>query len=233
MSSSSNSSSTSYSSWSYSSSSSSSSSYIENWSNSSMSSSSSSYIENWSSSSTSSSSNSSSSSSSYIKNWSSSSTSSKSLSSSSSSSSSSTSSNSSSSSSDDYTARVISLSIIKQNMGDIIPFSWIAENGASGDGSTVNFTIEASNSPYLDYQAIINRDNSALTSIPSNSDAIAYVPNSNSSKYQHKNSFYIDVIAKDDSGIKDIRTHVQPDAYEFQKVEEAGEVFYIPKFSWR
>jgi len=127
----------------------------------------------------------------------------------------------------------ISVPLINQGNGDILPFSWIAEGGVDGDGSNVNFTIEASNSPYLDYQAIINRDNSALTSTPTNPDPTVYVPNSDSAKYKHENSFYIDVIAKDASGIRDIRTHVQPDKYEFERVEDAGRVFFIPKFTWK
>lgn len=194
-------------------SSSSSSSYIENWS-----SSSSSYIEEWSSSSTSSLSSSSSSyienwsssSSSYIENWSS----------------------SSSSSSDEFNTLPVSLPIINQNNGDIIPFTWFSEGGVAGDGSVVGFTIESSNSPYFDYTAIIDRDNSAVTTTPSTTSTV-YVPNSDDVKYKHEKSFYVDVIAKDPGGIKEINTHVEPNGYDFVSVENAGQRFFIPRFTWK
>lgn len=191
------------------SSSSSSSSYIENWSSSSISSfstssssssSSTSYIENWSSSS-------SSSSTSYIENWS-----------------------SSSSSSDEIITRPITIPLINQNNGDLIPFTWIAEGG-TGDNSELRFTIEASNSPYFDYNAIINRDNGSITTVP-DTESDVYVPN-NDVKYTHEKSFYVDVVAKDSGGIKDLRTHVEPNKYEFESVEEAGQVYRIPKFTWK
>jgi len=140
----------------------------------------------------------------------------------------------SSSSSGHPVSRPITLPLINQDNGDLIPFSWISEVGAevSNTVSTVlNFTIEAVNSSYFDYSAIINRDNSAITSTPSVTPTV-YVPNSDASKYKHQKSFYVDVIAKDGSGIKDIRTHVDPEKYEFEKAEDAGQVFVIPKFTW-
>ena len=155
-----------------------------------------------------SSSSSSSSSSSYIENWS-----------------------SSSESSDILITLPIYLPLINQNNGDLIPFTWIAEGGVAGDGTSLNFTIEASNGQYFDYNAIINRDNGYILSTPSTTPTV-YIPNSDSSKYQHEKSFYVDVIGKDLSGIKEIRTHTEPNGYDFVSANAAGTVFQMPKFTW-
>jgi hypothetical protein len=68
-------------------------------------------------------------------------------------------------------------------------------------------------------------------STPSTTPTV-YVPNNEDAKYQHEKSFYVDVIGKDLSGIKEIRTHVTPDGYEFINANTAGQVFQIPKFTW-
>ncbi len=113
--------------------------------------------------------------------------------------------------------------IIIQEHNDILPFSWISEKGVAGEESTLNFTIESGSSQYFSY----------LTSDSlSNNESDVYVPNKEESYYKHENSFYIDVIAKDANGIKEVRTHVTSDAYDFKKASDA-EVFFIPKFTWR
>lgn len=140
---------------------------------------------------------------------------------------------SSSSSSQDFTSRNITVAIINQGHGDILSFSWINEGGTQADdgyNSTLGFTIEASNSAYFDYSAIINRDNSYLTASDAASDT--YVPNSESSQYRHSNELYVDIIAKDSSGIKEIRTHVEPNKYDFEDANGAGQTFFIPIFRW-
>ena len=151
----------------------------------------------------------SSSSSSYIENWS-----------------------SSSSSSDDLVSRRLELALVNQNNGDLIPFTWVTESGVAGDPTTLAFTIEVSNLSNFNYDAILNRDNKALTEASADTSTV-YVPNNDSAQYKHQKSFYVDIIAKDASGISEIRTHVEPDGYEFEKVADAGHVFYIPKFTWR
>jgi hypothetical protein len=147
-------------------------------------------------------------------------------------SSSSSSADTSSSSSSAGIAVNMSTPIINQSHNNLIPFSVTVEKGResdSGDEAKIGFEIKASNSEYFDYEAVVNRDNSALTSTPSNDDPTVYVPEDIRSTYEHRNSFYVDIIAKDASGIKEVRTHVEPDKYEF---EEPGNVFYIPRFTW-
>lgn len=152
-------------------------------------------------------------------------------SSSSSSSSSIDSSSSSSSSSNDLFYSKINFAIINQSNGNLLPFSFIGEQGYNrdlGDGSEFAWTISSSQSPNIDYDAIINRDTSGITTSNSNDEEV-YVPNDSDSYYQHQVPFYVDVIAQDQSGIKDVRLHVEPNAYEFENIEET---FTIPKFTW-
>ena len=134
----------------------------------------------------------------------------------------------STSSADDVIIRV---PLITQSHHNLLPFSWIGEAGYPldlGDNSKINFTVESANAPYLNYEAIINRDNSYLAANTS-SNGLIYVPQDPDSLYQHRSSFYVDVIGKDISGIKEVRTHVEPNAYEFEDIENS---FVIPKFSW-
>lgn len=123
---------------------------------------------------------------------------------------------------------------INQNNHDLLPFSWIAEQGVAtdlGDNSKIGFTIEASNSSYMNYTAIIDRNNGAITSTPSGSSSV-YVPQDNDTKYEHRKVFYVDVIAKDKSGIREVRTHVEPNKYEFEQANSASEIFNVPLFTW-
>ena len=126
---------------------------------------------------------------------------------------------------------IIRVPLITQSHHNLLPFSWIGEAGYPldlGDNSKINFTVESANAPYLNYEAVINRDNSYLSANTS-SNGLTYVPQDPDSLYQHRSSFYVDVIAKDISGIKEVRTHVEPNAYEFEDIENS---FVIPKFSW-
>jgi len=66
----------------------------------------------------------------------------------------------------------------------------------------------------------------------SSKEATVYVPEDYPSKFKHEESFYVDIISKDDSGIKSVRTHVEPNAYEFEDITEDDIVFYTPKFTW-
>ena len=128
-------------------------------------------------------------------------------------------------------SRNLNTPIIIQEQNDILPFSWISEKGSAGEESTLNFTIESSSSPYFDYSILLDNNNASITT--TQSDSTVYVPNKDETYYQHKNSFYVDVIAKDDNGIKEVRTHVAPDAYDFTDASEVETVFFIPKFTWR
>ena len=143
-------------------------------------------------------------------------------------------SSSSSSSSSNLTTRNITIPFINQGHGDIIPFTWIVESGTVvtlGSSSILGFSIEANDSPYLNYNAVINRDNSSIAAVPNVTNTI-YVPELDGAKYQHEKTFYVDIVARDTGGIKDVRTHVEPNAYEFEKVEEVGQTFMIPVFKW-
>lgn len=142
---------------------------------------------------------------------------------------------SSSSSSSDKINSQLTFPLINQNNGDLILFSWVSELGvtsASGSDSILNFTIEASNSPYFDYSAILNRDNSAVTANTS-SQSIVYIPNDAAVEYKHEKSIYVDVIATDSSGIRDVQTHVGVEKYGFVKAEDIGQTFCIPRFTWK
>ena len=139
---------------------------------------------------------------------------------------------SSSSSSNDLFYRQINGALINQGNYNLLPFTWIGERGTSsdlGDDSKINFEIQASSSPYMDYDAVIERDNSALTETPEVTDPDTYLPQDERAYYEHRRVFYVDVIAKDSGGVKEVRTHVEPNKYEFEEVEDS---FLIPKFIW-
>ena len=147
------------------------------------------------------------------------------------SSSSSSSLSSSSSSSRDFISKDIEAVIITQNNHTLLPFTFISEKGRPEDlgyDAQLNFTIASNSSPYMVYNAIINRDNGAYTTTLEQT-ATTYVPQDERANYEHRATFYVDVIAKDTNGIKEVRTSVEPNMYQF---EEVGEVFRIPKFTW-
>jgi len=149
-----------------------------------------------------------------------------------SSSSSSSNSSSSTSSSRDYIYKDIVYSVVNENHFNLIPFTWIGEAGTLsdlGDDTNIPFIVQASNSAYVDYQAVIDRNNEYLTATPTSLISNTYVPQSFSAEFQHENDTYIDIVAKNKSGISEIRTHVEPNKYQFEKINA---VFFIPKFSW-
>ena len=138
----------------------------------------------------------------------------------------------SSSSSHELLYRKIRLGLINQNNHSLIPFTFTGERGTSadlGDDAKIDFIIQASDSAYLDYEAVINRDNNAISSVSVTDELEVYMPEEDETKYKHEASFHVDIVAKDDSGIKEVRTHVEPDKYQFEELEN---VFFIPRFSW-
>ena len=138
----------------------------------------------------------------------------------------------SSSSSDDVESRQLNQCIINEGHHNLLPFTFIAERGYAEnlDESVLNFTIASSSSPNLDYEAILNRDNSSITTNLS-ADSDVFVPEDEESYYEHRSDLYVDVVSKDDSGIKKVRTHTEPNAYQFDDVD-GNEIFYIPKLTW-
>jgi len=138
----------------------------------------------------------------------------------------------SSTSSDDVESRQLNQCIINEGHHNLLPFTFIAERGyvENLDESVLNFTIASSSSPNLDYEAVLKRDNSNIaTNLSTDSDV--FVPEDENSYYEHRSDLYVDVISKDDSGIKKVRTHTEPNAYQFDDVN-GNEVFYIPKLTW-
>jgi len=128
------------------------------------------------------------------------------------------------------TQRVITVPMVNQGNNDILPFTLMAESGYVANSSALSFTIEMASSKYLEYQAIIDRNNSSvLSNVNSQS---TYVPQSEEARYTHQSSFQADIIGKDVGGIKEIRTHVEPYGYEFEEISDNDTVFVIPKFTW-
>lgn len=128
------------------------------------------------------------------------------------------------------TQRIITVPIVNQGNNDILPFTFMAESGYTANNSTLNFTMEVVSQKFLEYQAVIDRDNTAV--MANTSSQATYVPKNAEAEITHKSSFYVDVIGKDISGIKDIRTHVEPYGYNFETINDEDNVFRIPKFTW-
>jgi len=126
--------------------------------------------------------------------------------------------------------RQIRVPIVNQNNHNLLPFSWIKESGMAvdlGNDAKLGFVIEGSNTPYLNYEAVLNRDNSSITATPDIDTPTVYIQND--TDVTREAEIYVDVIAQDANGIRDIRVHTEPNGYDFEKVNN---VFYIPKFTW-
>jgi len=83
----------------------------------------------------------------------------------------------------------------------------------------------------MDFDAVINRDNLHITSTTVTESTI-YLPEEDASFYKHQSKFYVDVIGKDDGGIRDTRVHIEPDKYTFENITDADKVYLTPKFDW-
>ena len=106
---------------------------------------------------------------------------------------------SSSSSSHDLYYREIRDAIINQNNYNLLPFSLIAESGtfADLDDGRIGFTIEASDSDYMDYEAVINRDNSYIDEEPDvEEESTVYVPEDERAIYKHGILLFILLISR-------------------------------------
>ena len=125
----------------------------------------------------------------------------------------------------------LNVPIVNRSHHNLIPFTFMPEEGVAtdlGSDAEIPFTI----SPYseeFDYSAIINRDNVVLITNAISDVTTVYVPQDDDSYYHHRSEIYVDVIAKDTHGIKQIRTHVEPDAYD---IEDATATYITPKFTW-
>ena len=120
--------------------------------------------------------------------------------------------------------------LINQNHHNLIPFTYKIEEGIDediGDKSELGFVIETIAEDQFNSDGVTNRNNSVLTL--ANGSPTVYVPQGQDGSFVHDSSFYVDVIAKDVSGIKEIRTHVEPDAYQFEVVNNS---YITPQFSW-
>lgn len=128
--------------------------------------------------------------------------------------------------------------IINQNHYNMIPFTWVGEKGLEsnlGDASVIQFKIQGKNDSYLDYSNILSGNNGSI-SLQSGLVGDTYVPERDSVRNVHQSTHYVDIIASDNSGLKDVRVSAFPDQYEFEAVSEIKDgvesIFMVPKFSW-
>jgi len=129
------------------------------------------------------------------------------------------------------TANIYSL-FVKQTPNSLLPFSFdveVADTASNVSGDVLSFEIMASDDPSVDYEAILKRDNSAINEIPGILASNVYTPQPEEAYYKHDAYLYVDVISNDDNGMREIRTHVEPNAYEFKEPEL---VYVMPKFTW-
>ena len=119
--------------------------------------------------------------------------------------------------------RELYISLIQQEHHNIIPFSCIIESGV-GSGSTFDFELDATQD-YFNAKQLIANVNSTITK----PDTSTYVPQDESAEFEHNNSFHVEIIAKDSSGIKQYNVRSQDEIYEYENFKDA---FNIPKFSW-
>lgn len=132
-------------------------------------------------------------------------------------------SSSSSSSSSGYAVELYT-PVIVQNHSGIIPFGFFVESGFV-DSSVINFTIE-SISQMNNNEIVANLFASGQTSASE-----TYIPEDESCKSVHNPLTYVDVIAQDASGIKEISVRTQKEIYGYE-IPNENYVFNIPKFAW-
>jgi len=118
--------------------------------------------------------------------------------------------------------RELYLSLIQQGNNNLLPFSCIVEKGQSS-GDLINFELESAQS-YFDASVLINN----LTAKPEAIESETYIPQENSN-VDHNNIFYVELMAKDSSGISKYNVRSQEELYEY---EDFNNSFNIPKFSW-
>lgn len=139
---------------------------------------------------------------------------------------SSSSSSSSSSSIDDVIeTKVLFGSSIVQNHNAIIPFSCYGESGMA-DSSQIPFKVQASIATF-DYSMILpTYSGNTITGQINNG---VYVPEDETSQYQHDPMVYVDIMVKDVSGFKGYSLRSQVNKYSYENVTHS---FNVPKFSW-
>ena len=111
-----------------------------------------------------------------------------------------------------------------QEHNNLLPFTFISEPGISLD-SQISFEIDAATNKYFDYDLLIGNAASNVIAYPIST----YVPEDDSKKIKQEPMFYVDIIAKDSSGIKDFSLRSQKEIYGF---ETPTAVYTSPKFSW-
>lgn len=130
---------------------------------------------------------------------------------------------SSSSSSSEFFVRGLYGVLVHQEHHNLIPFSLIAESAVSS-GGTITFELESAKN-YFDYEILVGNTNPEITTY----DAPGYVPHDEYSQYEHKNSFHVEIMAKDASGLKDYNVRMQEEIYGYKSPEDS---FNVPKFTW-
>ena len=107
----------------------------------------------------------------------------------------------------------------------MIPFSFVAESGIT-DSNTLTFELESANNPHFDYSIIIGNASASHTTY----ETSAYVPQDEDGAIEHRNTFHVEIFAKDTSGIKDYNVRMQEELYGYERPQY---VFNVPKFSWK
>jgi len=121
-------------------------------------------------------------------------------------------------------SRDIYASSVYQEHNNLMPFSFFAEPGISVN-SQLSFEIDTATNQYFDYDLLIGN---AVSNVITYSTS-AYVPEDDTEKIKHEPMFYVDIISKDNSGIKDFSLRSQKERYGF---ETPTSVYNLPKFSW-
>jgi hypothetical protein len=132
---------------------------------------------------------------------------------------------SSSSSSSGTESRGLWSVLVQQEHHNLLPFSFSAESGVS-DSNTLTFELETEDSPF-DYSILLR--NASASASATTYETTAYVPQDETGSVEHRNTFHVEIFAKDTSGIKDYNVRMQEELYGYENPEY---IFNVPKFSW-
>jgi hypothetical protein len=109
------------------------------------------------------------------------------------------------------------------NYKNYLDFNFLVERGKPFDGDTFDFSFETQTNKYFDYDVLLTSNS------VSEQAGDVLISNPLGSESVHESEFYVDIISKDDRGIKEYSLRTQEENYGFSKVKD---IFIIPKFSW-
>lgn len=110
--------------------------------------------------------------------------------------------------------------IVTQDHNNLLPFSFISENGFE-DNSILSFSIDGTSG-----EGVFSLSSLNTTSLITSE---TYIPESIDSKYRHEPLMYADIMVNDINGIKEINTRIEKDIYEYH---EPDYCYNAPKFVW-